>query len=192
MAGTLLEAQSQGRALTDWEISQLTPMITQSANAPVRALWTAFGGPFWFRDQASIFGLSDTNVTADSGTAWGLTMTSAADQVNLLRQVLLGQWGPLQEPSRNLAHELMTSVVSEQTWGVTAGVPGSYQVAQKNGFAGVTINSIGWVDEPGESSGYVLAILTTGWPNHPAGISAVEMVSQLVASVMIDHVAEAN
>ena len=43
MAGTLLEAQEAGRPLTAWERSQLVPMITQSANEPVRALWRLRG-----------------------------------------------------------------------------------------------------------------------------------------------------
>lgn len=43
MAGTLLEVQDDGRAVTEWERSQLQPMITESANPPVRALWRSFG-----------------------------------------------------------------------------------------------------------------------------------------------------
>ncbi len=192
MAGTLFEAQSRGSLPTDWEMSQLSPMITESANEPVRALWSSYGGSPWFGEMARQFGLDDTTITADSGTAWGLTLTSAADQVDLLRQVLLGQWGPLENQYRIVARQLMTSVVPDQTWGVTAGVPRSYQVAHKNGFAGVTINSVGWVDEPGQSAGYVVAILSTGWPDHPSGILAVEMVNRLVALAMIDRVAGAS
>lgn len=188
LAGTLLEAQGQSRDLTEWEISQLTPMITESANEPVRALWRSFGGAPWFENQVRIFDLRETTVTADTGSAWGLTQTSARDQVNLIRQVLLGEWGPIEDQYRTNAVNLMTSVVSSQTWGVTAGVPPGWTVAQKNGFAGATINSVGWVDAPGESNGYVLAIMSTGWPNHAAGIAAVEAVSILVATQMVDLV----
>ena len=60
-------------------------------------------------------------------------------------------------------------------------------VAQKNGFAGSTINSVGWVDEPGESPGYLVAILTRGWANHPSEIDAVERINLLVVSSMIDN-----
>ena len=77
----------------------------------------------------------------------------------------------------------MTAVVPEQIWGVTAGVPEGW-VAQKNGFAGITINSVGWADEPGPGRGYVVAILSQGWPDHSTGIAAVERVSGLVASAM--------
>jgi beta-lactamase class A len=184
MAGTLLEAQTEGRPVSEWEMSQMTPMITESTNDPVRALWNNFGGSPWFREQGEIFGLSQTSITADGGSSWGRTTTSAKDQVNLLRQVLLGQWGPLSPESRAVAYDLMTSVVSSQTWGVTAGVPSGWTVAQKNGFAGIVINSVGWVDEPGASQGYVVAILSQGWATHAAGIAAVERVNRIIAEVM--------
>lgn len=186
MAGTLLEAQDEGRPISEWEMSQMVPMITESANDEVRALWNNFGGSPWFREQRDIFGLSQTTVNADVGPSspWGQTTTSARDQVNLLRQVLIGQWGPLTAQYRAIALELMTSVVPSQTWGVTAGVPGGWTVAQKNGFAGAVINSVGWVDEPGASRGYVVAILTQGWSDHPSGIAAVERISRIVAEVM--------
>lgn len=184
MAGTLLEAQEEGRDVSDWELSQLDPMITESANGPVRALWWAYGASPWFSRQVDIFGLGDTTAIGDDGSARGLTTTSAADQVDLLRQTLLTEWGPLDGTQVGVAVELMTSVVASQTWGVTAGVPDGWVVAQKNGFAGITINSVGWVDEPGTSNGYLVAILSQGWPDHPSGIEAVERVNRWVASAL--------
>ena len=185
LAGTLLEAQKEGRAVSEWEMSQLVPMITASTNPEVRSLWRSFGGSPWFAEQVQIFGLDETNVAADGGSAWGLTTTSARDQVDLLRQLLIGDWGPIGSEYRGFANELMTAVVPEQSWGVTAGVPEGWVVAQKNGFAGITINSVGWADEPGPGRGYVVAILSQGWPDHSTGIAVVERVSGLVASAMI-------
>jgi beta-lactamase class A len=188
MAGTLLEAQLSDRDVTESEMARLIPMITESANWPVRALWKSFGASPWFRETGATFDLTETSITADGGSAWGATKTSAADQVDLLRQVLLGDGGHLDDDSRQLALELMTSVVADQTWGITAGVPSSWTVAQKNGFAGGTINSVGWVDPPGPDEGYLIAILTYGWPSHAAGISAVEFISVMAANSMIDTV----
>jgi hypothetical protein len=183
MAGTLLEAQEEDRPVSEWEMSQLEPMITLSTNE-VRRLWNHFGGSPWFREQRDAFGLTQTRVDADDGSSWGLTTTSARDQVNLLRQVLLGQWGPLGADYRDVALDLMTSVTPSQSWGVTTGVPSGWRVALKNGFAGIVINSVGWVDEPGPSPGYVVAILTQGWSDHPSGIAAVERISRIVAETM--------
>jgi beta-lactamase class A len=188
MAGTLLEAQERDRDVTESEMSRLVPMITESANWPVPSLWHSFGASPWFRETGEIFGLAQTSITADGGSAWGATKTSASDQVDLLHQVLLGRGGLLDEDYREAALGLMTSVVPSQTWGVTAGVPRSWTVAQKNGFAGRIINSVGWVDPPGDDDGYLVAILTYGWPNHHAGIEAVERISVLVANSMIDTV----
>ncbi len=184
MAGTLLEAQQDGRQPTEWEWSQLDPMITESANGPVRTLWYSFGASPWYLRQGQIFGLDDTIVRGDDGSAWGLTTTSAADQVDLIRQVLLGEWGPLEPDYRRHALTLMDHVVPSQTWGVTAGVPDGWSVAQKNGFAGITINSVGWVRRPAVDDGYVVAILGQGWPDHPSGIAAAELVSGWVAEAM--------
>jgi beta-lactamase class A len=186
MAGTLLEAQEADREVTAWEMGQMTPMITRSTNPPVRALWRSFGAGSWFTRQTEIFGLEQTTVQGEDGvTPWGRTGTSAHDQVDLLRQVLLGEWGPLDDESRATAVELMTAVVPSQTWGITAGVPDDWTVAQKNGFAGSIINSVGWVDEPGPSPGYVAAILTEGWGSHPEGIAVVERISGMIARAML-------
>lgn len=188
LAGTLLEAQTEQRQLTTWELSRLTPMITRSTNPQVRSLWRSFGGSPWFREQVEAFGLTETEVSGDDGSAWGLTRTSARDQTSLLIQLLLGHRGPLTEPYRKVAVDLMTSVIVDQTWGVTAGVPDGWTVAQKNGFAGITINSVGWVDPPGPDEGYVVAVLSQGWGDHPTGIAAVEEVSRAIAWTMTQPV----
>ena len=184
MAGTLLEAQGEGRPVSEREMGFMFPMITESANGPVRSLWRSFGSSPWFREQGVIFGLRETRVAGDDGSAWGGTRTSALDQVNLLRQVLVGDWGPLEAEYRSVALDLMTSIVPEQAWGVAAGVPADWVVAQKNGFAGRTINSVGWVNEPGPSEGYVVAILTRGWSSHAKGIAAVERINESIAKTM--------
>jgi len=186
MAGTLLEAQEASREVSDWELGEMTPMITRSTNPPVRALWRSFGAGSWFTRQTEIFGLNQTEVEGEDGvTPWGRTHTSALDQVNLIRQVLLGHWGRLDTGSRATALDLMTSVVPSQTWGITAGVPDNWTVAQKNGFAGPIINSAGWIDEPGESEGYVVAILTEGWGSHAAGIAVVERIAEAINRAML-------
>jgi len=181
MAGTLFEAQSDGRAVTSYERSQLVPMITESANNPVRALWNRFGGSPWFRDQARLFGLGQTRTVGDSETGWGRTTTSAKDQGDLIRQTLLGDWGPLEEGYRDYAWSLMTSVVPSQTWGVTSGVPSGWDVAQKNGFAGGVANSVGFVREPDGVDGYVVVVMSNGWPVWTRGVPTVNEIAGWVS-----------
>lgn len=181
MAGTLLEAQEDGRSTTSWERSQLEPMITESANSPVRALWRSFGSSPWFQEQADTFGLDQTDPVGDYQSVWGRTTTSAKDQGDLIRQVLLGDWGPLTPAYRDEAWDLMTSVVTSQTWGITEGVPAGWTVAQKNGFAGHIANSVGFVQEPGSSEGYVVAILSNGWSHWSQGVATVDEIGGWVA-----------
>lgn len=176
MAGTLYEAQSAGRGPTGWEVAQMDPMITESANAPVRALWSSFGGAPWFAEQARLFGLTQTATVGDFERGWGATKTSAADQVHLLRQVILGHGGLLQPAHRRWALDLMSSVVPEQQWGVGTEAPEGSTVFQKNGFAGVTANGVGVVRRS-DGTHYVMAVLTTGWPSWSHGVPAVDRVA---------------
>jgi beta-lactamase class A len=184
MAGTLLEAQSDVRPISSWERSQLVPMITESANDPVRALWRHFGGSPWFREQVESFGLDQTRAVGDSESGWGRTTTSAKDQADLIRQVLLGDWGPIGEAYRDQAWNLMTSVVPSQTWGITNGVPADWVVAQKNGFAGHIANSVGLVRQPDGGEGYVVAVLSNGWSDWARGVPAVEEISGWVSAAL--------
>jgi hypothetical protein len=181
MAGALLEAEEAGRAVSAWEWSQLVPMITESANNPVRSLWRHFGGSPWFRGQARIFGLTQTTPVGDTGEVWGRTTTSAKDQADLLRQVLRGEWGPLEAAYRAKAWDLMTSVVPSQTWGITAGVPSGWAVAQKNGFAGHIANSVGFVRQPDGEDGYVITVLSNGWSTWTRGVPVVDEISGWVS-----------
>jgi hypothetical protein len=185
MAGTLLEAQRDARAPSEWEMSRLDPMITESTNQPVRDLWRSFGASPWFRRQAENFGLSETTTVGDTEQVWGRTTTSAKDQGDLIRQVLLGDWGPLDEDYRAVAWDLMTSVVPSQTWGITSGVPDRWVVAQKNGFAGHIANSVGFVNESGSGHGYVVVVMSNWWSHWSRGVPVVEEIAGWVSAELI-------
>lgn len=183
MAGTLLKAQWDGRAVSLQELGWLQPMISVSANGPVRLLWTHFGGAPWFNVQADTFGLGETTIVGDYETIWGRTSTSARDQVDLLRQLLFRDFGPFDEASQNLAWEMMTDIDPAQRWGVGTFAPSGSIVAQKNGFAGVTANSVGAVVLP-SGRGYALAVLSTGWADWPDGVVAVDTVAGWVHAAL--------
>jgi hypothetical protein len=183
MAGVLLRAEHEGRGLTSWEADRVWPMITESANEPTSELYQYLGGTSGFAALNSTFGLSETQAAPPT---WGLTSTSARDQVNLVRQVLAGEYGPLTSSYRDLAWWYMTNVVPWQRWGITAGVPAGWVVPLKNGFAdsvccGWRINSSGFVADP-RGGGYAVTILTDGWAQEADGIPANEFLSRLVAA----------
>jgi beta-lactamase class A len=168
LAGVLLRAQEEGRAISAAERAQVVPMITESANAPTSELYRSLGGTAGFARLNEIFGLGETS---PAPTTWGLTSTSAADQVHLVRQVLV-DGGPLTPASRAEAWALMGAVVPEQRWAVGAALDPGWQIGLKNGFAGSRccgwrINSAGAVLDP-RGGGWVVAVLTDGWPRRRA------------------------
>ena len=183
MAGTLLEAQLAGRSVSTQELGWLQPMISVSANEPVRSLWSHFGGAPWFNIQADAFGLDETTIVGDYETVWGRTATSARDQVDLLRQILFRDFGPFDQNSKDLSWELMTDLDPAQTWGLGTYAPAGSVVAQKNGFAGVTANSVGAVILP-SGRGYAMAVLSTGWSTWPNGVPAVDTMAGWVHSAL--------
>ena len=179
--GILLRAQREGRWLTASEAAAVWPMITESANPPASRFFAELGGVPGIDALSRSLGMDDTH----AASTWGLTVSSAQDQVDLLHQVLLGTGGPLEAPYREALADAMRSVVPTQRWGVSAGVPPGWTVALKNGFAssrccGWRTNSVGAVSGPGGS--YVVAILTDGWSTQAEGVAAVELLSRAVAA----------
>ncbi len=182
MAAVLRRAQREGRALTATERARITPMIRTSDDPAANALWSSVGGVSGMSALDRELGLADTVETSP----WGLTSTSAADRNALLRQLVLGQWGPFTASTRATARSFLLDVTPSQRWGITAGVPSSWKVPMKNGFfpascCGWRINTSGVVERPGGGA-YVATVLSDGWATQGQGVQAVEFVSRVIAS----------
>jgi beta-lactamase class A len=187
MAAVLLRAQREGRGLTSWERERIEPMITESANRPTTELLQSLGGPAAMERVDADFALRHT---VHESPYWGLTTTSATDQVHLLRQVVAGELGPLTSAYRAEARRYLTSVVPSQRWGLSARVPAGWTVAQKNGFAGSQccrwrLNSVGWVERP-DRTGWAVAVLSDGWAGEREGIAAVDELTGRLNAAMTD------
>ena len=165
-------------------------MMEDSDNDAATSLWNAVGGPGRIQSFNAAAGLTDTapsSCVACPGFAWpgwGLTTTTPADQIVLLRE-LIKPSTLLTDAQRQDALQLMENVAPSQRWGVTGGVPQQATVALKNGWlplnsAGTDwqINSIGWISGSGRD--YLMAVLTTGNPDEQYGI---DTISQLSATV---------
>jgi beta-lactamase class A len=181
-AGILLRAQSQGRWLTSSEAAGAWPMITESANPPASTFFSSLGGARGVDALSRTFGMSETG----GANPWGLTVTSAADQVHLLDQVVVGRSGPLSAPYRQALVDAMRNVVPSQRWGIGAGLPPGWTVTLKNGFAdsrccGWRTNSVGYVQPPDGGPGYVVAVLTDGWSSQAEGVAVVEWIARAVS-----------
>jgi beta-lactamase class A len=152
-------------------------MIENSDNDDATTLWDHVGGP---GAVAAYNAAARLTQTAPNG-AWGLTTTSAVDQIRLLCQLVLPD-GLLSTQSQGYALGLMEHVESDQDWGVSGGVSGGVSVALKNGWLpngdGWEINSVGRVRGSGRY--YLIAVLTANDPGEGYGIDTIEGISERV------------
>ncbi|MFF2326284.1 MULTISPECIES: serine hydrolase [unclassified Streptomyces] len=180
LAALLLRAQDEERALTTGERDSATAMIERSDNASATTLLQAVGGAQALDAANERLGLTGTT----AADAWGLTRTTATDQLTLLEAVF-GTESELNEDSRTYLRGLMGQVEADQQWGVSAAGSGW---ALKNGWMPRTatglwdINSIGQVRADGRT--YLVAVLSGGQPTKETGIALVESVAKAAVGVL--------
>jgi beta-lactamase class A len=186
---TLLTQRGTG-GLSGADQALAQSMIEDSDNDSATDLWDAVGGATGIRSFNARAGLADTTPSTCVECAgfawpgWGLTTTTPADQIALLRQIAV-PGGLLSSAERGYAAQLMENIAPSQRWGVCAGVPAQVTVALKNGWlplneAGTDwqINSVGWVSGLGRD--YLIAVLSTGNPTEQYGIDTVSWLSGAV------------
>lgn len=148
MSTLLWDSQKTHIPLTASEQQLMVPMIEYSNNNAATALWDLAGRSHGIQTFLNVAGLTQT--TPGKEGYWGLTTTSALDQVKLLK--LLSFPNHLLTPaSQAYAANLMTHVIGWEDWGVSGGIPSNVTVALKNGWLpigadGWEINSIGHVE----------------------------------------------
>ncbi|MFE0348792.1 serine hydrolase [Streptomyces griseoluteus] len=183
LATLLLQAQDAGRPLTAQERALAEPMIRNSDNAATNLLWREIGGAPGLEAANKRMGLTSTK--GGPGPKWGLTQTTASDQIRLLRCVFDGAAtsntnSPLNEDSRAYIRDLMTRVASDQAWGVSAASGSDH--ALKNGWLQRTtsglwdVNSVGRITVDGHR--YLVAVLSDGSSSMNDGISVVERAAR--------------
>lgn len=183
-----------GTGLPATESALAQRMIEDSDNDAATSLWYAGGGPGRIRAFDSAAGLRHTAPSSCvqcpgfPWPGWGLTTTTAADQITLLRQLFAP--GSLLTPGqRSYVLQLMEHVTSSQRWGVCGGVPLRTTVALKNGWLPLDandtdwqVNSIGWIS--GRGRDYLVAVLTTGNPTEQYGIDTITGLSAIIWKAM--------
>jgi beta-lactamase class A len=171
---TLLHQTQDHGGLTPSEFGIAQGMIENSDNTDATDLWNAVGGASAVAAYDVAAGLNDTT----PNFAWGLTETTAPDQIALLRQ-LVEVGGLLTRASQNYALYLMSHVESDEAWGISGGVPAGVEIAIKNGWlpfgAGWHVNSIGRVK--GDGRHYLIAVLTDDNGSEAYGIDTIEHVA---------------
>ncbi|MFD7130831.1 serine hydrolase [Streptomyces sp. NPDC059894] len=176
LAALLLRAQHEDRSLTGWETSTAASMIRSSDNDSADALWRWIGAGPGLTDANKTLGLTSTQ--AGPGFHWGLTRTTATDQLRLLNAVFADR-SPLSGASRHLIQTLMSQIDDDQAWGVSAEGTGRQL---KNGWLQRShshrwaINSMGRVTAHGST--FHLVVLSYGSPSMEHGIAAVERAAR--------------
>jgi beta-lactamase class A len=177
----LRQAIEQRTPLSEGAADTAEGMIENSDNDDATALWNQVGGSDGVGAYNQTAGLTQTTLNTDG--YWGTSLTSAADQIKLLRKLALPN-RLLDNASREYEVGLMENIEADQDWGVSAGVPSGVRVSLKNGWLPLTtntnweINSIGWID--GDRHNYLIAVLTAHDPSEAYGISTVESISSIV------------
>ncbi|MFF9409439.1 serine hydrolase [Streptomyces anandii] len=195
LATLLLQAQDAGRHLTAQERAHAEPMIKSSDNAAANALWRQIGQATGLESANKRLGLTATK--GGPGARWGLTRTTASDQIRLLRAVFDGQGtasasktasktdsktasSALTEESKAYIRTLMTRIQSDQAWGVSAA--SGAQWALKNGWlqrntSGLwDVNSVGRITVNGHH--YLVAVLSDGSRSMDEGVTLVERTAR--------------
>ncbi|MFC1400005.1 MULTISPECIES: serine hydrolase [Streptacidiphilus] len=184
LATLLLQTQDSG-GLSSAQKALATSMIEQSDNDAASTLWNEIGGADGLNAANRTFGLTGT--TGGSNGNWGLTQTTAADQLTLL-QVVFGDDSPLDSASQKYLQGLMGQVESDQAWGVSAAADSGTATELKNGWlqrsqSGLwDVNSIGKVTVDGHS--VLIAVVSDGGSTEAGSISLVESVASAAANAI--------
>jgi hypothetical protein len=178
LATLLLQAQDAGRTLTAHERALAEPMIRHSDNTAANALWREIGEAPGLAAANERLGLTETR--GGTGPRWGLTRTTASDQIRLLRAVFAPAQGQepgakpaaLSQESRAYLRTLMAHVTSGQAWGVSAA-----------GTAAGVASGAGSGQESGATSASASAFaLKNGWlQRSTTGLWDVNSVGQVTA-----------
>ncbi|MFI6060974.1 serine hydrolase [Streptomyces sp. NPDC051286] len=176
LAALLLKAQDQHRGLTAQEKTSAESMIRISDNASADALWRVIGEAPGLNAANRRLGLTGTTGGGDGH--WGLTQTTATDQLALLSAVF-GTDSPLDQASRGYLRGLMGGIAAGQDWGVSAAGP---VTGLKNGWLQRTatgrwdVNSIGLVRVDGHDR--LVAVLSRGSVSMADGVQLVEKAAK--------------
>jgi hypothetical protein len=180
LASLLLADQRAATPLSDADADLAAQMIETSSDDAASDLWAAIGAGGGLASADASLGLRHT--TPGPGTYWGLTTTTAGDQLRLLRALTTPD-SPLDARSRDYELDLMRNVISGQNWGVSAAASPGGQLTIKDGWLPDpslwVVNSIGVVDHDGQR--LLMVVLSSGQPTEASGIAQDQAAAQAAA-----------
>jgi beta-lactamase class A len=180
----LYQHQQSGQPLSSADEDNAEAMIEHSDNAAADRIWRSVGQNAGVQAYNSAAGLRST--VMDPTGYWGLSTTSAADQILLLRQLVSGPI--LNVASRGYALQLLNDVESDQRWGVSAAADPGAATANKNGWLNIdsdgglwAVNSVGITKVGGDR--VLLALLSQHQPDFQTGVNRLQQAAPAVAAI---------
>ncbi len=153
LEAVMLKHQASGHPLSAGESNDARVMIVTSDNASATRLYQGVGGADGIRAANLTLGLE---CTEPNPHFWGLTVSCAQDQVQLLYQ-LMSASSPLTQASKDYILNLMQNVTPSQRWGVPVVADPDTTYSVKSGWLDLergrdwVINSMGIVTYKGQT-----------------------------------------
>jgi beta-lactamase class A len=177
LALLLYQSQQRGVGLSEETKETATSMIEYSDNDSATDLWDMVGGQGAVAAFDRKIGMTATTPNVD----WGLTTTTPADQLTLLKLIALPN-KVLDNASRAYARNLMEHVVSYERFGIGWGTPAGAAVAMKDGWypesSGWQTNTIGFVKSGRRF--YLVAVMAAHEPSQAYGEDTLTDTAQLI------------
>ncbi|KQB80919.1 hypothetical protein AN225_06835 [Leuconostoc lactis] len=181
LANLLNNHEDNNTSLSANEQTLAQDMITLSDNEATTTLLNTYQGGYTAPNR--LFNQLGMTHTKMSTAAWGLSTTTAADQIKLLNALAYGTKSPLDQADRNYVLQLMANVAPDQAWGMSSELADNAQVELKNGWLaldnGWVVNTIGHVKT--KNSNYTIAVLTNGNATKDQGIDLIESLAAVTA-----------
>jgi hypothetical protein len=184
----ILETALYHRQQTGYDFSEddAEAMMESSDNAAGDRIFDYDGGNSGLQPYNDTVGLGSTQL--DPTETWGLSTTTATDQLILLKQLVSGT-SVLNSTSRAYALQLMGDVEADQNWGISAAADPGATSWLKNGWLNIdrdnglwAVNSIGMTTSGGHR--VLLAVLSQHQPDMQTGVNRVATAAKQLAAAL--------
>lgn len=172
----------------DFDEDDAEAMMENSDNAAGDRIFDYDGGNGGLQPYNNAIGLGNTQL--DPTETWGLSTTTAADQVVLLKQLVSGR-SVLNSTSRAYALQLMGDVEADQQWGISAAADPGAASLLKNGWLNIdrdnglwAVNSVGITTAGGHR--VLLAVLSQHQPDFQTGVNRLAAATKQLATALHD------
>jgi hypothetical protein len=184
----LLRHQRSGTPLSYTERAACQEMIENSDNGAADSIyWDDDAGVGLVAAERPL-GLSPARTKPRGDDFWGLSTTSAPEQVALLKDLVLPT-SPLRAASRRFAMQLLENVEADQRWGVPSVADKASTYAVKNGWLAIdddddlwAVTSDGVIQLGGHT--VLMSVMTQHVPSMGDGVDLVERLARLAAEAL--------